>query len=200
MYKEENDYELVSKSQEKNEYAQEILREKYEPMIKMLSSKYYKYIKNTLDYDDILQESFLSFEEAVENYNEQRNSSFLTYFTACLNNQLLSLVRQQSSQKRQILINQISLDTKQDEDNNLLNYIEDNTNNPERIIIEEENIEDIIKKIKKVLSPLEECVVILKIQNFTYEEISSILDKDLKSINNTMQRIRKKIIQNNIIQ
>lgn len=199
MHKDENDYELVSKSQEKNEYAQEILREKYEPMIKMLSSKYYKYIKNTFDYEDILQESFLSFEEAIENYNEQKNSSFLTYFTTCLNNQLLSLVRQQSRQKRQILLNQISLDNDLDEDNNLLNYIEDNTNNPEKIIIEEERIEDIIKKIKKGLSPLEECVVILKIQNFTYEEIASILDKDLKSINNTMQRIRKKITLNDII-
>ena len=79
---------------------------------------HFRCLMNTFDYEDILQESFLSFEEAIENYNEQKNSSFLTYFTTCLNNQLLSLVRQQSRQKRQILLNQISLDNDLDEDNN----------------------------------------------------------------------------------
>jgi DNA-directed RNA polymerase specialized sigma24 family protein len=59
-------------------------------------------------------------------------------------------------------------------------------------MIEDENCSRLFKKIISQLSELEECVFLLKIQNFTYQEIANILDKDEKSIDNTMQRIRLK--------
>lgn len=202
MKQEVNDYELISLAQEHNEDALEILRNKYKPLLEKIGKKYYCVIKDEIDYEDVIQEIYLTFEEAIQKFNDKKNICFYTFATSCIKKHLLTLIKTFQRQKYITKKNQISLDYVIDnEEDNLLNYIQDNINNPERITEEKENEQNLYKQIIAPLTPLEECVITLKIQNFTYEEIASILDKDKKSINNTIQRIRKKLtksIKNNI--
>ena len=68
MKQEVNDYELISLAQEHNEDALEILRNKYKPLLEKIGKKYYCVIKDEIDYEDVIQEIYLTFEEAIQNH------------------------------------------------------------------------------------------------------------------------------------
>lgn len=202
MIKEINDYEVVYLAQENNEDARELLNQKYKPLITKVSQKYYKLLKEKgLEIEDIILESTLAFNEAISNYNEKKDSIFYTFAISCIKNKLISIVRKENTEKSKILNESISLDKVIDETegNTLLNFIKDDNGIPEKIIIAEEDYQIVYQKIINHLSNLEECVLILKMQNFNYKEIASILDKDEKSIDNAVQRIKYKFknIKNN---
>ncbi len=195
-----NDYELVSLAQEQNEEALYLLRKKYQPLIQKLSSKYYKTLKHILELSDIKQECSLALEIAIENFNEQKNICFYTFATNCMENQLITTTRSYNREKHRALNEAISIDNvSSEEDKSLLDYLEDNRQNPLLQTLENEEYQNLYNKIISNLSPLEESVVILRIQNFTYNEIANILDKDKKSIDNALQRIKYKIQANTLI-
>ena len=189
-----NDYELVSLAQEHNDDASMILRKKYARIINYLSQKYYHMIQNGAELMDIKQECNIAFEEAIITFNDKKNNTFYSYVTSCMEKHLISIIRQYKREKHIVLNEAISLDKiEEDEDKAIDKYISDDTNNPEHIIHEIDEYNRIYKILTKKLTPLEECVVSLKIQNFNYDEIANILDKDRKSIDNTIQRISRKI-------
>ena len=189
-----NDYELVSLAQEHNDDASMILRKKYARIINYLSQKYYHMIQNGAELMDIKQECNIAFEEAIITFNDKKNNTFYSYVTSCMEKHLISIIRQYKREKHIVLNEAISLDKiEEDEDKAIDKYICDETNNPEHIIHEIDEYNRIYKILTKKLTPLEECVVSLKIQNFNYDEIANILDKDRKSIDNTIQRISRKI-------
>ena len=84
-------------------------------------------------------------------------------------------------------------ENKTEDEKNLINTIIDNTNNPNIELTNYEEYRELYNQVIEKLTPLEECVFILKIENFDYQEIASILDKDKKSIDNAIQRIKSKI-------
>ncbi len=196
MKEEYNDYELVYLAQEYNEDAINILNDKYLPIIEKLSRSYQTILKNKgLDIYDIKQECLLAFNNSIHSFNEQEQTNFYTFTKACMEKTLISLLRKQTSKKAQILNDALSLDYASDEkeENNLLHYIEGKELDPERIVLNEEIYQNIYQKILENLSYLEESVLILKIQNYNYKEIAKILDKEEKSIDNAIQRIKWKV-------
>ncbi len=194
MNTEYNDYELVNLSQEQNEEATELLSNKYYPIIKKLSIKYYTAIKVGIDLSDIEQECYIAFLNAIDTFQDNKNICFYTYAISCMKKHLISIVRTYTSDKNQYLNDALSLDKLlNDTENTISNYIEAKNSNPENIIIEEEEYNILYNKITKYLTPLEECVIILKKEHYNYNEIASILDKSTKSIDNCFQRIKFKI-------
>ena len=191
-----NDYELLSLAQAHNEDAINIIYKKYQPLIQKICKKQEKNMKKYgLELEDLIQECYITINNAIESFNEIENTSFYTHVAKCLQNRLVSILRTQQKESYKILNEAISLDeeTKEENEQTLHNYIQSNNTNPDKIIIEEETYTKFINKITKNLSYLEESILILKLQDFNYKEIADILDKNEKSIDNAMQRIRQKI-------
>ena len=193
-YKDYNDYELVCLAQELNEDAIDIIYKKYKPIIYKKALKYNKILKEKgLELNDIIQECYLILDYAIKNFNQDKDNIFYTYLNTCLDRNLINQYRKSINNKNKILNEAIPLDNTDDEENALMSIIEDKNNNPDIELINNEEYTELYKKILDKLTSLEECVFILKIQNFDYKEIASILDKDTKSIDNTIQRIKSKI-------
>ena len=195
-YRELNDYELVSMAQEMNEDASTMLHEKYQPLIHKMSRNFYKYLHNKgIELEDLIQECTIGFEEAIKNFNPDDDVSFYTFANVCMDRQLMSELTRQNRDKYKFLNEAVPLETiNEDNDtSNLIDFIQDNTNNPELGLLFDEEFKELYAKISKQLTELEECVFKLKLQAFSYKEIADILDKDEKSIDNAIQRIKTKI-------
>lgn len=194
-YDDLNDYELVSIAQELNEDAINLLHEKYQPLINKKCRKYMKYLHNKgIELSDLIQECTIGFEEAIHNFNPSDDVSFYTFANVCMDRQLMSELRRQNRDKYKLLNEAVPLETIDEEETpNLIDFIQDNSTNPELGLLSNEEYNELATTIIKELTPLEECVFKLKIQNFGYKEIADILDKDEKSIDNAIQRIKVKI-------
>lgn len=191
-----NDYELISLAQELNEDAIIILHEKYKPLILKKSRKYLKYFSNKgLELSDLIQECTIGFEEAIKDYNMTDDVTFYTFANICMDRQLTTEIRKQNRLKYRLLNEALPLEGVDEElDNfNLSNVIKDYSSDPETDLFTQVELEELYEKIIKELTDMEECVFNLKIQNFDCKEISDILDKNEKSIYNTLQRIKVKI-------
>lgn len=194
-YPELNDYELVSMAQEYNEDAINALHEKYQPLINKKCHKYIKYLQNKgIELADLIQECTIGFEEAIHNFDPNDNVSFYTFANVCMDRQLMSELTRQNRDKYKFLNEAVPLETIDEEsDINLIDFIQDNSHNPEVGLVSNEEFKELYENISKELTSLEECVFKLKLQGFGYKEIADILDKDEKSIDNAIQRIKAKI-------
>ena len=193
-YEDLNDYELVSMALEQNEDAINLLYKKYQPVFKQKSHKFLKYFRNKgVDYEDLIQECIIAFEEALNKFNPNEDITFYTFVNICIDRQLLTQLTKLNRDKNKALNEAIPLEVSTETDNNLIDIIADSTSNPELGLLSTEELANLSSKIIAQLTGFEECVFKLKIQNFTVTEIADILDKDEKSIYNTIQRIKIKI-------
>lgn len=194
QYKDYNDYELLNYISENNEEANEILFEKYKPLIINFSNKMYKYCHNKgLEINDLIQEGMLGLNLALKNYNQDKEASFYTYAKKCIERKIISLVISTCRLKHKALNDSISFEIKLNEDDTFEKLIEDNSYNPEEMIINLERENEIIEKAHTILTDLERQVFDLKISGFNYKEIATILDKSPKTIDNAIQRLKSKI-------
>ena len=190
-YKDYNDYELLSYIKENNEEANNIIIKKYEPLINKIAIKMLQYCKNNgLEKSDLVQEGMIGLNHAIDRYQERENILFYTYAKTCIERKIISVVIGANRIKNKILNESISYD---DEENLLLKFVKSNTPSPEEEVLNLELEETLLKKIKKVLTDLEQQVFELLISGFKYKEIAEILDKDQKSIDNAKERIKAKI-------
>lgn len=190
-YKEFNDYELLSYIKEGNEDANNIILKKYSPLINKIAGEMIYFCKNNgLDKNDLFQEGLIGLDHAIDKYQEQENILFYTYAKTCIKRKIISVIIAANRNKNKLLNESISYD---DEENLLMKMIKDSNPNPEEIVIDNEKEEQLIKKIKNNLTDLEDQVFELMISGFNYREIARILDKDQKSIDNTIQRLKSKI-------
>ena len=191
QYKDYNDYELLNYIAEGNEDANNILIKKYEPLINKISVKMLPYCKNNgLDINDLIQEGMIGLNHAVEKYQEMENILFYTYAKTCIERKIISVVIKSNRAKNKILNESISYD---DDENLLIKFIKSENPGPEEQLINLEIEEALVSKIKTKLTDFEDQVFELLISGFKYKEIASILDKDEKSIDNAIQRIKNKI-------
>lgn len=195
-YQKFNDYELLSYVKENNEEANNILFDKYKNIINKTAFKMAKYCKNSgLEQSDLAQEGYYGLSLAIENFDETMDNSFYTYAVTCIERKMISAIIASNRQKHKILNESVSLE-KFNEDDDLVeieSLLVDNSFNPENIILDNDDTLNLIEKIEKILTDFETTVFELKISNFSYKEIADILDKDPKSIDNAIQRIKIKI-------
>ena len=191
-YKDFNDFELISYIAEGNEEANEILINKYQPLIKSLAGKMIQWCDGTgLEIGDLIQEGLLGLTIAIETYRDNKQASFSTHAKICVERKMLDLVKKSRTLKNKILNDSISID---EEESGLANFVlKDNYQNPEEIIVALDTEEHLITQIKHQLTEKEDQVFQLMLAHFNYHEIANILDCDPKSVDNTIQRIRAKV-------
>ena len=146
--------------------------------------------------DDVAQEGMIGLYKAVKEYSPREGSSFKHFAGLCISRQIITAVKAATRQKHIPLNSYISLDKTDDLENGdgLDAVLEDGEQNPEAIIIGQEDLSLIEYKINKALSKLEMQVFIYYTEGMSYDEIAKILGKTKKSIDNALQRIKKKLL------
>lgn len=193
-YRDYNDNELLLYISENNEDASEIIFKKYEPLIKTTANKMHKYCKGTgLELNDLIQEGMLALNLAINHFDTEKNTNFYSFAKTCIERKVLSAVISATRQKHKILNDSVSLELPDDEKYKLNILLSDISLNPEHLLINQEQSEIFLHNVKENLTDLELQVFELKLSGFSYQEISDLLDKDKKCIDNAVQRLRLKI-------
>lgn len=190
-----NDYELLSYISENVEEANKIVFEKYMPLISDRANKLYKYCNNYgVEVSDLIQEGMLGLNDAIKNFNEVHDTTFYTYALKCINSKIISYIVMCGRLKNKILNDSVFLELNDsDKSNGFGKELADNSYNPEEILIDEESKREILDIIDMYLNDFEKEVINLKINGFKYKEIADMTGKDIKYIDNCIQRIKNKI-------
>lgn len=194
-YKKVSDNELISMINE-NEEAKDILFQKYNYIIDIVIKKYITMAKTfNIDYNDLYQDALLGFAEAIDSYREDKEAGLPRYITVLVERKLQVSVIKAGRIKNKIMNDSLSLEHTYDFYREPLMYMlsDNNENNPLEEILEQEDLRELISKIEEVLSDSEYEVYSLMISGLKYQEIATLLDREPKQIDNTMQRIRNKI-------
>ena len=182
-----NDYELVSLAKEGNEDAINIIYQKYKPIIvKKSQNMIFRANHHGIEISDIMQEGYIGLEEAIMNFNEKDEASFYTFAMLCINRQIINYLRKTTGGKDKILNDAVAIDE----------YVEKNMKDDydtEFSFIYKEYEKDITSEIEKQLTDFEFNVFKMKMNGYSFEEIANNLNRDLKSIYNTFQRIKVKV-------
>ena len=148
------------------------------------------------DKEDLIQEGMIGLYKAVRDYNEEY-TSFAAFAKICVIRQILTAVKNSTRNKHKPLNSYVSLDGNSNEETDVEALIGDsdgkNSLNPENILIDRENLSGITYRINQILSGMELEVLALYLDGFSYQEIAEKIGKDCKSVDNAIQRIRKKI-------
>lgn len=190
-----NDEELVKLINSGCSEAEEILFHRYKNCVR---SKARTYFLIGADSDDIVQEGMIGLYKAVRDFNPNKNISFKTFAELCITRQILTAIRTANRNKHSPLNAYISINSPafgDDSDTTFSGIISNNRiSNPEDIYILEETMKEQRLEISKKLSSFEKSVLDCYIEGCSYDEISVRLDKSTKSIDNALQRIKKKLV------
>lgn len=190
-----NDIELTQMVCENNEDAKDVLFEKYNYIINIIIAKYKKTIYAlNMDINEVRQEAMLGFSDAIIKYTNNKETTLPTFISLVVERKVQNAVRKAETQKNKIHNEAYSLEYDYESFNRPLEeIIGDTSKDPLKKLESEENCQELIKKIETMLSPFEKEVYKLIINGFSYQDIASILNKEPKQIDNTIQRIRNKI-------
>ena len=200
-YEDYNDNELLYLIFEHNEEAEKILYEKYKPIIEIKVRKYRLLGKKVgLEYNDLLQEGYVGFNDAIKGYKENKDVQFKSFANMCIERQILSILSYHSRKKHSLLNDSSSLDIPIDEEGRTLSEIITDGDDPSKKIELEEENHILYETIYKDMTDFEKNVFDLKMLGLEYKEIASMLGKSYKSIDSALQRIRleeKKALEEN---
>ncbi len=195
-YKDMTDNELVLLAQNGDDDAMEELIGKYKNFVKSKSRTYFLI---GADRDDIIQEGMLGLFKAIRDYKDDKQASFRSFAELCVTRQLITAVKTATRRKHTPLNNYISLNKPVYEDETertLIDHLSMRHNSdPEVILIDNENFDATNQKIKDMLSSFEYEVLEKYISGQSYNEIAIVMNKAPKSIDNALQRIKKKVLK-----
>lgn len=193
-YRDFNDYELLSYVNENDDQASDILFKKYEPLIVSVASKYLSYCSTLgLDINDLIQEGRIALNKAINKYEENKDNTFYTFARICIERKIKSAIVMAKRQKHRVLNESVSIDSIMKDTNLSFEKIIGNYDNqPEKLLIDFELKGEILEFAKNNFSDIEYQVFELYKDGFDYKEISLIIDKDIKVVNNALQRIKYK--------
>ncbi|HHZ02035.1 MAG TPA: sigma-70 family RNA polymerase sigma factor [Tissierellia bacterium] len=178
-----SDNELIEKIHDGNEQAEKCLVKRYYCTVTKIISSFY--IMGCVK-DDLLQESMIGLFKAIRSYDPRYGKSFKRYAELCIKRQIISALR-----KYNMCIESLA-NNSDDEEEMLLEQISDDSLTPEDILLVKEE-KDIFNKFKCFhLSEYEKTVISKYCEGKSYKEIAEALNKDLKSIDNALQRVKKK--------
>lgn len=192
------DEEIISEIKQGNEQALTFLLEKYKDLV---NSKVGKYFIIGAEKEDIIQEGMIGLYKAIRNFDNCKQNTFKTFANICVERQLITAIKSSNRQKHKPLNTYLSLNTSaydNDEDGTELmdTFNSDTIEDPLETIMKKEYFEEIQDTMHKSLSKFENQVLEKYIQGDSYEVIAKKLDTPVKSIDNAIQRIRKKAIKN----
>lgn len=188
------DVDLVYHLSESEE-ASDILFEKYKYIVDIVVKKYSKaaYLFN-VDINELRQEAYFAFSEALFRYKDNRDASLATFITLVVERRVRRVIDSANTIKSKLNSSALSLEHVYPEFENPLMYIiGDESHEPLKNIEDKETTIELIDGLKKNLSgtELEVCELLLK--QYDYKEIAEILNKNPKQVDNSIQRIRNKL-------
>ena len=192
------DEQIITDIKNGDEQALVYLLNKYKDLV---NSKVGKYFIIGAEREDIVQEGMIGLFKAIKGFDNTKQNTFKTFANICIERQLITAIKSSNRQKHMPLNSYLSLNTsayEDDEDGTELIETFNNTQieDPLDTITKKEYFEEIQNAIHKNLSKFEEQVLQRFIQGESYEVIAKKLDTPVKSIDNAIQRIRKKAIKN----
>ena len=197
QYKDMKDEDLITIIKSGDKLALEFLIDKYKELVNMKVSKFFMI---GAEREDIVQEGLIGLFKAIKCYNEEKQNSFKTFANLCIERQLITAIKSSNRQKHIPLNSYLSLNTTaydEDEDSSILDVFDSHqTEDPLETITKKEYYQAVEESIDKLLSGFEKQVLSRYIQGESYIKIAEKLDTPVKSVDNAIQRIRKKAIKN----
>ena len=195
-YEGKSDDELIELAKS-DEYAFEYIVTKYKCIV---LSKARGYFLVGADKEDIIQEGMIGLVKAIRDYRVEREASFNGFAEMCINRQIITAIKSATRQKHIPLNNYVSFSrpvydgVENGEKRTVIDVLEgDSSLNPEEKFIIEESYRGMDEKIMKSLSRFEKSVLGYYLSGNSYAEISRLTSKPVKSIDNALQRIKKKL-------
>lgn len=193
-FKDKLDEEIVVKAKNGDNRAQEYLISKYENFVK---SKAKAYFLIGADKEDIYQEGMIGLYKAIRDFNPEKSTSFKGFAEICVVRQIITAIKTATRQKHIPLNTYVSLNKpiyEEESERTLLDVLVGlKISDPEELMISKEQMDYIEEKISKVLSDLELEVLTSYLDGKSYQEIASNLERHSKSIDNALQRVKRKL-------
>ncbi len=190
-----SDKELVMKAQAGDLEAEETLMRKYKETVKIKAKMYYM---AGADEDDVVQEGMIGLLKAIRQYDADKEASFDTFASICITRQIISAIRSADRDKHKALNTSVSLsDPLKDIGDEITvedTLMTDMAENPETLLVMKDIVGYILHNGDNIFSDLEMEVLNEVLKGRSHEEIAEKLGKNTKSIDNAMQRTKKKII------
>ena len=188
------DEEVVRLCHEGDTLAEEYLLDKYKNFVRSRARSYFLI---GADHEDIVQEGMIGLYKAIRDFRPEKLSSFRAFAELCITRQIITAIKTATRQKHIPLNSYISLNKPlydEESDRTLMDVImEGKVSNPEEIIINREDLVNINDKVKEVLSGLEQDVLNAYLDGQSYQEIAESLGRHVKSIDNALQRVKRKL-------
>lgn len=191
-YQNLSDEQLIERLRDGDDKIMDYILGKYKPLVLGKANAMYLIGGDT---DDLIQEGMIGLFKAIRDYRADRESSFFHFAELCITRQLYSAVEASNRKKHAPLNSYVSLYSKTDEEGKSLaeTLPTDGMDDPEEMVIEQENIELFWENVRKRLSPLERKVLDAYLTGLNYRQIAEQLGKSPKAIDNALSRIKSKI-------
>ena len=190
------DEQIVKLAQDADGAALEYLLNKYKNFVRTKARSYFLI---GADHEDIVQEGMIGLYKAIRDYRAEKLSSFRAFAELCVTRQIITAIKTATRQKHIPLNSYISLNRpiyEEDSDRTLLDVMaEEGRSNPEDMIIDREDLSMIEGKIGQMLSDLEKEVLVRDMDGKSYVEIADEMHRHVKSIDNALQRIKRKLLK-----
>ena len=193
-YTEMTDEEIVELAQQGDQFAIEFLVNKYKNFVRAKARSYFLI---GADREDIIQEGMIGLFKAVRDYRIDKLLIFRAFAELCITRQIIAAIKTVTWQKHIPLNSYVSLNKPiydEESDRTLIDVLSTNKiTNPEDIIISREEFFFIEKKMGEILSSLEWKVLMAYLEGKSYQEIAVELKRHVKSIDNALQRVKRKL-------
>ncbi|PKM76732.1 MAG: RNA polymerase sporulation sigma factor SigH [Firmicutes bacterium HGW-Firmicutes-15] len=193
-YAEVPDEETVELAQQGEQFAVEFLVDKYKNFVRAKARSYFLI---GADREDIIQEGMIGLFKAIRDFRVDKLTSFRAFAELCITRQIITAIKTATRQKHIPLNSYVSLNKPiydEESDRTLMDIITTHRiTNPEEIIISREEFVFIEKKMGEILSSLEWKVLMSYLEGKSYQEISVDLKRHVKSIDNALQRVKRKL-------
>lgn len=190
------DNQLVIASREGNDAALEFLLGKYKNFVRIKARAYFLI---GADWEDLVQEGMIGLYKAIRDYREDRQSSFRVFAELCITRQIITAIKTATRQKHQPLNSYISLNRpayfESESDRMLADLLSGaEVADPVDLVINGEEMRNMRMGFGEILSDLEAQVLKLYIDGRSYQEIANDLCRHVKSVDNALQRVKRKIV------
>lgn len=191
---ERQDEEVVKLAKDGDEFATEYLISKYKNFVRVKAKSYFLV---GADREDIIQEGMIGLYKSIRDFRADKLSSFRAFAELCITRQIITAIKTATRQKHIPLNSYVSLNKPiydEDSDRTMLDVLSSNkVTDPEEVFISTELSSDLREKIKQNLSDLESQVLQSYLEGKSYQEMAKELNRHVKSIDNALQRVKRKI-------
>jgi RNA polymerase sporulation-specific sigma factor len=188
------DEEIIHRIRNGCKRGMEHLIEKYKPLVRAKSRSYFLV---GADREDIVQEGMIGLFKAIRDYREEKSIPFRMFAEMCITRQIITAVKTATRQTHIPLNSYVSLNKRifdEGSDKTLIEMLQEvSVTDPEELFISKEDYSVIEHKMVELLSPFEKQVLTMYLGGIAYQDIARQLNKPVKSIDNALQRLKKKI-------